>query len=101
MNRRVLWMGLLSVFILPGRAVGQEPSVSAIIKHIVAEQLGVDPSKLTDNATSVDLGADSLDSIEIIGAFEEEVSCAIPGDQAAKILTVGEAIAWVSAYCNI
>ena len=62
------------------------------IKNIVADHLGVDESKVTDLACFDDLGADSLDSVELIFAFEDEFECKIPDDSVAHIVTVKDAI---------
>src|SRR5271156_506578 len=64
------------------------------VKKIVVEHLGVDESKVTENASFIDdLGADSLDTVELVMAFEEEFGCEIPDDAAEKILTVKDDIA--------
>ena len=66
------------------------------VKKIVVEHLGVDEGKVTDNASFIDvLGADSLDSVELVMAFEEEFGCEIPDDAAEKILTVKDAIGFI------
>jgi acyl carrier protein len=63
------------------------------VKKIVVEHLGVEPDKVTENASFIDdLGADSLDTVELVMAFEEEFDCEIPYDAAETILTVGDAI---------
>jgi acyl carrier protein len=63
------------------------------VKKIVVEHLGVEPDKVTENASFIDdLGADSLDTVELVMAFEEEFGCEIPDDAAETILTVGDAI---------
>ena len=63
------------------------------VKKIVVEHLGVEEDKVTDNASFIDdLGADSLDTVELVMAFEEEFGCEIPDDAAETILTVGDAI---------
>ncbi len=63
------------------------------VKKIVVEHLGVEPDKVTDNANFIDdLGADSLDTVELVMAFEEEFNVEIPDDAAETILTVGDAI---------
>ena len=63
------------------------------VKKIVAEHLGVEPEKVTDAASFIDdLGADSLDTVELVMAFEEASNCEIPDDAAETILTVGDAI---------
>ena len=66
------------------------------VKKSVVEHLGVDESKVTDNASFIDdLGADSLDTVELVMAFEEEFCCEIPDDAAEKILTVKDAIDYI------
>jgi acyl carrier protein len=63
------------------------------VKKIVVEHLGVEPEKVTDAASFIDdLGADSLDTVELVMAFEEEFGCEIPDDAAETILTVGDAV---------
>ena len=70
--------------------------VAERVKKIVVEHLGVDASKVTENASFVDdLGADSLDTVELVMAFEEEFGCEIPDEAAEKILTVRDAIAFL------
>ncbi len=66
------------------------------VKKIVVEHLGVDESKVSDGASFIDdLGADSLDTVELVMAFEEEFGCEIPDDAAEKILTVKDAISYI------
>ena len=66
------------------------------IKSIVADQLGVDEDQVTEDASFVDdLGADSLDTVELIMEFEKEFNIQIPDDQAEKIQTVGHAIEYI------
>jgi acyl carrier protein len=68
------------------------------VKKIVVDHLGVEESKVTDNASFIDdLGADSLDTVELVMAFEEEFGCEIPDDAAEKILTVKDAIEFIKA----
>jgi acyl carrier protein len=63
------------------------------VKKIVIEHLGVDAEKVTLDASFIeDLGADSLDTVELVMAFEEEFGCEIPDDAAETILTVGDAV---------
>jgi len=67
-------------------------AVSDKVKSIIVEQLGVDEEEVTPDASFVDdLGADSLDTVELVMAFEEEFGCEIPDDAAETILTVGDA----------
>jgi acyl carrier protein len=63
------------------------------VKKIVVEHLGVEPDKVIESASFIDdLGADSLDTVELVMAFEEEFGCEIPDDAAETILTVGDAV---------
>lgn len=63
------------------------------VKEIVVEHLGVDKEKVQENASFIDdLGADSLDTVELVMAFEEEFSVEIPDDAAEKILTIKDAV---------
>ena len=66
------------------------------VKKIVVEHLGVEPDKVTENASFIDdLGADSLDTVELVMAFEEEFGVEIPDDAAETILTVGDAVKFI------
>jgi acyl carrier protein len=66
------------------------------VKKIVVEHLGVDEDKVTETASFIDdLGADSLDTVELVMAFEEEFGVEIPDDAAEKILTVKDAIDYI------
>lgn len=68
------------------------------VKKIVAEQLGVKADEVTNSASFVeDLGADSLDTVELVMALEEEFETEIPDEQAEKITTVQEAIDYITA----
>ncbi len=68
------------------------------VKEIIAEQLGVDGDQVTDNASFTDdLGADSLDTVELVMALEEEFDLEIPDEDAEKIVTVGDAIKYLQA----
>lgn len=67
------------------------------VKKIIVDQLGIDTSKITEESSFVDdLGADSLDIVELIMAFEEEFDVEIPDEDAEKIKTVGDAIKYLS-----
>jgi acyl carrier protein len=67
--------------------------VAERVKKIVVEHLGVEPEKVVDKANFIDdLGADSLDTVELVMAFEEEFGVEIPDDAAETILTVGDAV---------
>ncbi len=67
------------------------------VKKIVIEHLGAEDSKVVENASFIeDLGADSLDTVELVMAFEEEFGCEIPDDAAENIQTVKDAVDFVS-----
>ena len=69
-----------------------DKSIEARVKDIIVDQLGVSADQVTIEAKFVeDLGADSLDTVELVMAFEEEFGCEIPDDAAETILTVGDA----------
>ena len=71
------------------------------ITEIIVEQLGVKPEEVVPEASFVDdLGADSLDTVELVMAFEEEFNVEIPDDAAEKILTVKDAIAFIQANAS-
>ncbi|WP_340111241.1 acyl carrier protein [Maribellus mangrovi] len=72
--------------------------VAAKVKAIIVDKLGVDESEVTPEASFTnDLGADSLDTVELIMEFEKEFDLAIPDDEAEKISTVGEAVAHIES----
>lgn len=69
------------------------------VKEIIVEQLGVEASQVTEKAKFVDdLGADSLDTIELVMALEEEFSIEIPDEDAEKIVCVGDAVNYISDH---
>ncbi|MCE5387707.1 MAG: acyl carrier protein [Acidithiobacillus sp.] len=73
--------------------------VAARVKKVVVEQLGVNEDEVTNEASFADdLGADSLDQVELVMALEEEFDCEIPDEEAEKISTVQQAIDYVSAH---
>ena len=70
--------------------------ISSMVKKMVVDHLGVDETKVTDEANFIDdLGADSLDTVELVMAFEEEFGAEISDTEAEKILTVGDAIKFI------
>lgn len=70
--------------------------ISSKVKQIIMDKLGVEESEITNEASFTnDLGADSLDTVELIMEFEKEFNIAIPDDQAEKIGTVGQAISYI------
>ena len=73
-------------------------NVQERVKNIIVEQLGVEADQVKPEAQFVnDLGADSLDTVELIMALEEEFDIEIPADKAEKIKTVGEAVSYIEA----
>ncbi len=71
------------------------------VREIIANELGVEMEKVTDEASFVeDLGADSLDTVELVMAFEEEFGVEIPDEEAEQITTVGEAVDLVELKLN-
>lgn len=70
--------------------------IAAQVKNIIVDKLGVDAEQVTpEKSFTNDLGADSLDTVELIMEFEKEFGISIPDDQAEKISTVGDAIAYI------
>ncbi len=68
------------------------------VKKVVVEQLSVDENAVTPEASfTADLGADSLDTVELVMAFEEEFGCEIPDEEAEKIATVQDAVNYIEA----
>ena len=75
--------------------------VSEKVKKIVADHLGVEEEKVTNEASFIDdLGADSLDTVELVMAFEEEFGAEISDSEAEKILTVGDAVNFIAGKAN-
>ncbi|MEX0692911.1 MAG: acyl carrier protein [Rhodospirillales bacterium] len=71
------------------------------VKKIVLEHLGVDEEKVVEGASFIDdLGADSLDTVELVMAFEEEFGIEIPDDAAEKILTIKDAVDFIESQSN-
>lgn len=74
-------------------------SIEDRVKHIVVEQLGVSEDEVSGDSSFVDdLGADSLDTVELVMALEEEFNCEIPDEEAEKITTVQQAVDYVNAH---
>lgn len=72
--------------------------IAARVKAIIVDKLGVDENEITNEASFTnDLGADSLDTVELIMEFEKEFNIAIPDDQAEQIATVGQAVDYIQA----
>jgi acyl carrier protein len=80
---------------------GSMAAVEQKVKQIIVEQLGVDESQVDNNASFVDdLGADSLDIVELVMAFEEAFELEIPDEDAEKIATVKDAVDYIEAKSN-
>ena len=76
-------------------------AVAEKVKSIIVEQLGVDEEEVTSDASFVDdLGADSLDTVELVMAFEEEFGLEIPDEDAEKITRVTEADTYIESHSN-
>ena len=74
-------------------------NIEARVKKVIAEKLGVEDASIKNEAAFVDdLGADSLDTVELVMALEEEFNCQIPDEDAEKITTVQQAIDYVKAH---
>jgi acyl carrier protein len=77
-----------------------EPT-EARVREIIINELGVEPEKVTDDASFVeDLGADSLDTVELVMAFEEEFGIDIPDEDAEQMRTVGDAIRYLNQHAS-
>ena len=73
--------------------------IASRVKSIIVEKLGVDEAEVTPEASFIsDLGADSLDTVELVMAFEEEFGIEIPDEEAEKIQSVGQAIEYITAH---
>ncbi|MDX1394548.1 MAG: acyl carrier protein [Gemmatimonadota bacterium] len=71
--------------------------IASRVREIIAQELGVEGEKVTDDANFVeDLGADSLDTVELVMAFEEEFGIEIPDEDAEQMQTVGQAITYLT-----
>jgi acyl carrier protein len=78
-----------------------EKSIEEKVKDIIVEQLGVNPEQVTPTASFIeDLGADSLDIVELVMAFEEEFSVEVPDEDAEKLQTVGDVIKYIEEKAN-
>ena len=76
-----------------------EMSTFEKVKKVVVEQLSVDEAVVTPEASfTADLGADAVDTVELVMAFEEEVGCEIPDEEAEKIQTVQDAVTYIDAH---
>lgn len=79
--------------------MAENNDVEGRVKKIIVEQLGVDAAEVTNQAHFVnDLGADSLDTVELVMALEEEFNAEIPDEDAEKIQTVGQAVEYIKTH---
>ena len=75
-----------------------EKSIAEKVKDIIVEQLGVNPEQVTEKASFIeDLGADSLDTVELVMAFEEEFSVEVPDEDAEKLQTVADVVSYIES----
>ena len=75
--------------------------ITSRVKSIIVNKLGIDESEVVPEASfTADLGADSLDTVELIMEFEKEFDTSIPDDEAEKIQTVGHAVEYLEANCK-
>lgn len=73
-----------------------EKNIEDKVRNIIVEQLGVNPEQVTPTASFIeDLGADSLDTVELVMAFEEEFSVEVPDEDAEKLQTVGDVVKYI------
>jgi acyl carrier protein len=80
----------------------REKQIAEKVKQIIVEQLGVDEGEVTSSASFIDdLGADSLDNVELVMAFEEEFDLEIPDEEAEKIRTVQDAIDYIIKHSKV
>ena len=83
------------------KRMNMSDDISSKVKKIVADHLGIDEAKVTDESSFIDdLGADSLDTVELVMAFEEEFGSEISDSEAEKILTVGDAVKFIEGKAN-
>src|SRR4051812_28576952 len=80
----------------PNQIFMSEKSIEEKVKDIIVEQLGVNPEQVTLNASFIeDLGADSLDTVELVMAFEEEFNVEVPDEDAEKLQAVGDVVKYI------
>lgn len=81
--------------------MADEKSIEDKVKDIIVEQLGVNPEQVTPQASFIeDLGADSLDIVELVMAFEEEFGVEVPDEDAEKLQTVGDVVTYIKERAN-
>jgi acyl carrier protein len=81
--------------------MSDESNIESKVRDIIVEQLGVNAEQITNDAKFIeDLGADSLDVVELVMAFEEEFGIEVPDDEAEKLVTVGDVVRYVEDNSN-
>ena len=94
-------LGNLTINEENNKRINMSEDVSSKVKKIVADHLGIDETKVTEESSFIDdLGADSLDTVELVMAFEEEFGSEISDSEAEKILTVGDAVKFIEGKTN-
>jgi acyl carrier protein len=94
--------GQIDCGFIESREAAQMAQVDEKVKQIIVEQLGVDEAEVTSNASFVDdLGADSLDTVELVMAFEEAFDIEIPDEDAEKIRTVHDAVDYITKNAKV
>ncbi|CAB4242993.1 MULTISPECIES: acyl carrier protein [Methylacidimicrobium] len=79
--------------------MAEKKSIEERVKEMIVEQLGVNPEQVTPKAKFIeDLGADSLDTVELVMAFEEEFNVEVPDEEAEKLQTVGDVIRYIEEH---
>ena len=79
-----------------------DKSIEARVKDIIVDQLGVNADQVTTEAKFVeDLGADSLDTVELVMAFEEEFGIEVPDEEAEKLMTVGNVVQYIEDHAQL
>ena len=97
LDKKTIW----TINNLNNREKIMSEDIASKVKKIVADHLGIDEAKVTEESSFIDdLGADSLDTVELVMAFEEEFGSEISDTEAEKILTVGDAIKFIEGKSN-
>lgn len=79
--------------------MAEKKSIEERVKEMIVEQLGVNPEQVTPKAKFIeDLGADSLDTVELVMAFEEEFNVEVPDEEAEKLQTVGDVVRYIEEH---
>ena len=82
--------------------MAEETTIEQKVRDIIVEQLGVNADQVTTEAKFIeDLGADSLDTVELVMAFEEEFGIEVPDEEAEKLLTVGNVVQYIEDHAQL